>query len=250
MKPTDTRLKLINIALWIAFTLAMTASIQHLAWTFGTVELPGLSILGWIPAIAVDAGLAALAYAIQQRKKAKRGTRSLWWGIALFAFISALANLYHALAVESGGKATLSALLALDLLQIAKSLVLSATLPALVVYLGEIVSGDDVAVAKTSEAEADRERMKAEREARKADLQAERQLLEAKAAADKAAAALLEAERLSQPAEPQPTQSETPADLVCACGYNAKSQNAMNAHKRGCPLNENHKSVSIETVAG
>jgi hypothetical protein len=241
MKPTDRPARLINIALWTAFLLAMVASIQHLAYTFGTVELPGWQLLGWIPAIAVDAGLASLAYAIQQRKRAKRPTRSLWLGVALFAAISALANFYHALAVESGGRATLSDLRSLDLLQIGKALVLSATLPALVVYLGEIVSGDDAASARLSEQEAERERNRAEREQRRADLEAQR-------LADEARARLLAAERESQPPPLLPEPSQPESALVCSCGYNAKNQQAMNAHKRRCPDNQNHKSVSIETV--
>jgi len=223
MKPTDPRLRIINLALWLAFFLAMIASITHLAWTFGTLE--SSAWLGWIPAVAVDAGLAALAYAIQQRKRAKRPTRSLWLGVALFAMISALANLYHALAIESGGNATLSALQSLDILQFAKALVLSATLPALVVYLGEIVSGDDVAAAKASEAEADRERARAEREQRRADLEAQR-------LADEAQARLLEAQRA------EPVQN-----LICSCGYIAKNQHALNAHKRSCPQNNHHPAL-------
>lgn len=243
MKPTDRPARLINLALWTAFLLAMIASIQHLAYTFGTVELPGLSILGWIPAVAVDAGLAALAYAIQQRRKAKRPVRSLWLGVALFASISALANFYHALVVESGGQATLSDLQSLDILQISKALVLSATLPALVVYLGEIVSGDDAAAARSSEQEAERERARAEREQKRADLEAQR-------LADEAKARLLEAERAdlsAQPAPLEPAPDPQPAALVCSCGYAAKNQQALNAHKRACPDNQNHKGVSIET---
>src|SRR5512133_3189220 len=53
---------IIYAVLWLAFILAMIASIQHLASTFGTAEQPSLQWLGWIPAVAVDAGLAALAY--------------------------------------------------------------------------------------------------------------------------------------------------------------------------------------------
>lgn len=241
MKPTDRPARIINIALWIAFTLAIIASIQHLAWTFGTVELPGWQVLGWIPAVAVDAGLAVLAYAIQQRHRAKRPTRSLWFGAALFAGISALANFYHALAVESGGNATLSELVSLDLLQVAKALVLSATLPALVVYLGEIVSGDDAAAARSSELESERERSRAEREQKRADLESQR-------LADEARARLLEAERAPQALPLLPNVSQPEVALVCSCGYNAKNQQALNAHKRRCPDNQNHKTVSIETV--
>lgn len=209
--------KTINYVLWIAFILAMLSSVQHIAWTFGTVERPGTEWLGWIPAIAVDAGLAALAYTIQQRRRAKRPVGWLWAGVVIFAVISALANLYHALAVEIGGTATLSEIVAVDLLQLGKAIFLSATLPALVIYLSEIVSSDDAAAADQERRAAEREQAKAEREARKSELEAQARLLEAEN----------EAKKLVSPQ----LQSE-PEQILCGdCGRSFRSINARNAHK-------------------
>lgn len=219
-----TKSKIINGALWLALLLTMAASIQHLAWVFGTVEQPGREWLGWIPAVAVDAGLAALAYTIQQRKRAKRPTAILWVGVAGFALISALANLYHALAVEGVVLATTWALYA-------KAFILSATLPAMYVFLGEIISGDDATAAEREAKQAEREQAKAEREQARADreartreLEAERLLLEAQRAQEQPAAA----------AETSETQSVTCAN----CGRSFRSINARNAHKcEGKPQN-------------
>lgn len=193
------RPQLINGVLWLAFVLALISSIKHLAWAFGTLEFPGWEWTGWISAVAVDAGLGALAYMIQQRKKAHRSAAALWWGVAFFSSISALANFYHALSVESGGTAALSSLFSLDWLAVAKAVALSATLPAMVVYIGEIVSGDDAAVAQAAERAAAREALRIERE---------RQAVEV----EQAAAASV---------------------LACPiCGREMGSQNALNGHMR------------------
>lgn len=222
---------MINGALWLALLLTMGASIQHLAWVFGTVERPGYEWLGWIPAVAVDAGLAALAYTIQQRKRAKRPTAVLWAGVAGFAIISALANLYHALAVEGVA-------LADTWVMYAKAFVLSATLPAMYIFLGEIVSGDDATAAAESERQTERERVKAEREQRRLDLQAEKEAAEAKARLLEAETASLKAKTGAEQAtdavahgEEQAKASEQQAVMCDDCGRSFRSINARNAHK-------------------
>jgi len=142
-----------HATLWFAFTLALIASLRHVAWVFGTMEFAGEEWYGWLAAIAVDAGLAALAYAIQQRRRAKRPVTSLWLGVSLFALISAYANATHALTVRlaTGDTLTLDAIAQLDPLAIFQAILLSATLPALVVYLGEIVSTDDAYAIQAAE---------------------------------------------------------------------------------------------------
>lgn len=156
--------KLANVTLWFAYILALLASVNHLAWAFGKLEF--YSLIGWIPALAVDFGLAALAYAIQQRKRAKRQTGMLWLGISAFSVISAFANLLHAVAVvTSDGLITWQAILSIDALTLAKAIILSASLPLLVVYLGEIVSSDDAEAARVADREARRLEKVAEEQA-------------------------------------------------------------------------------------
>jgi hypothetical protein len=217
----------INIALWIAFLLALASSIPHLAYTFGTLEPAGWSVLGWIPAIAVDAGLAALAYSIQQRKRAKRSARALWWGVAAFALISALANLYHAIAIGADGVATIKALTSIDPLQWIKAAVLSATLPGMVLYLGEIVSSDDATEIQKTEQDEQRARTREEREqqrqlmheqneAKRIELEATRLQLQA------------QAEQRAAMLEQQPTTQER----TCSkCGRTFRNRQAYAAHK-------------------
>ncbi len=209
--------KLINWVLWVAFILAMVASISHLAWTFSTVERPGSEFFGWVPAIAVDAGLAALAYTIQVRKRAKRPTAILWAGVAGFAIVSALANLYHALSVEQVAVQA-------DVIIWAKAIVLSATLPAMYVFLGEIISGDDAAIAEKSERQAEREQVRADRAARIAELEAEK-------AVNEAERLVIEAKRITDKADEKLIENQI-ISLICSdCGFEAKSQPALNGHR-------------------
>jgi len=156
--------QLANIVLWAAYSLALAASLTHVAWAFGTLEFPGQQWNGWLAAIAVDAGLAALAYGIQQRRRIRRPVWTLWLGVGLFATISAYANLLHALTVEAAGAAvTLSTFGQVDALALSKAIILSATLPLLVVYLGEIVSSDDAEASRVAEAEAKRQQRQRQR---------------------------------------------------------------------------------------
>ena len=145
--------RLLTAIFWLAYLLAMVASVSHVAWAFNTLEADGLSkLFGWLAALAVDTGLAALAYAIQQRRQAGRGVRSLWLGVLLFAGISGYANLAHALYWQE--RTLLHAFL------------LSATLPLLVLYLGDIVSSDDVAAIAALEANRERQKREAENKKR------------------------------------------------------------------------------------
>lgn len=203
MKPRITT-RALTVVLWLAFALALGASISHLAWTFGTLE--HAPWVGWIPAIAVDLGMAGIAYGIQQRKRARRGAVLYWLALAVFAFISAAANLYHALAWEAGSALTVSGLGMLDWLAIAKAVILSAALPGLAIVLAEIVSADD---AREADRQAEAERREVLRQARQ-----------------------VEAERLRVEAERAMALEVAPvSEWVCnQCGYEAKSQNALAGH--------------------
>ena len=141
--------RLVSAALWASYVLTMAASISHVAATFNTLQAPGDEWAGWASAVAVDCGLAALAYAIQQRRRAKRPARSLWAGVLVLAGVSAYANTLHALAVSS--------------VDVVKAVILSAILPLLVVYMGEIISADDAAAADAAERQRVRDERRADR---------------------------------------------------------------------------------------
>ncbi len=76
--------------------------------------------------------------------------------------ISAFSNLLHALAAISGSAdVSLTILGELDTLALMQAIILSASLPGLVVLLGELVSADDAQMAEQQE----RERARVERQA-------------------------------------------------------------------------------------
>ena len=187
--------RVINLVLWLAYLLAMLASLTHVAATLNTLERPGwYQAIGWIGAISIDAGLAALAYAIQQRRRAKRGVRGLWVGIILFASISAYANVLHALSIAP--------------LALAEALVFSGALPLLVIYMGEIVSSDDAAAIDATE----REQRRMERKAERMD-------------ATQVQITLPDVQNLPAPA-PQKTYQ------CCACGASFDKGQQLSAHMR------------------
>jgi hypothetical protein len=224
MKERINKPMIINVVLWIAFLLALGSSVSHLAWTFGTLEPPDRAWAGWIPAIAVDAGLAALAYSIQQRKRAKQSTLALWLGVAAFAIISAIANLYHALSVESGARMTLETLASIDWLQLALAIVLSATLPGMVLYMGEIVSSDDSTRLSEQEREDARAKARAEREQARLEREAATRELEAR---NEQARLELELRRSNEAEQAQATLA-----VMCdTCGRTFRNRQAKAAHK-------------------
>lgn len=248
--------KIINGILWVAFVLALVSSISHLAYTFGTVERDPL--WGWVSAIAVDAGLAALAYTIQQRKRTKQTTAILWVGVAGFAVISGLANFYHALSVETTGAVTVAMLKAADWLQVTKAIILSATLPAMVIYLGEVVSSDDAQTANKADQEEQRRKNQEERQQRKQERELENEtkrlelkqqeiLLEQQKQQNEQARLLLEQQEkqrqqeAEQEAEQEAAQVEQPlaTGVHCErCGITFKNRQAFAAH--GCNKNGKH----------
>ncbi|MFQ5343236.1 MAG: hypothetical protein ACE5F6_16985 [Anaerolineae bacterium] len=148
------RMSLVQPALWLALTLALVGSLRHVAWAFATLEGGDLTA-GYIQAVAVDVGLAALAYAIHHRRRERRPSRVLWLGVVVFSGISAYANLLHGLYFAAD--------LGLSTWGMARPFMLSGVLPVLVVYLSEIVSSDVQHAVKVAE----RERKKAERRQRR-----------------------------------------------------------------------------------
>lgn len=155
--------------LWLAYFLALFASVTHVAWAFSLLEEPGWEIVGWFAAVAIDVGLAALAYGIQQRKRAGRRARDLWAGVVFFAFISAFANVLHAVAIETGKTVVWETFNTLDPLTFLRAIFFSASLPALVIYLSEIVSADDARKAQATIDEMEKARKTTERSERRAE---------------------------------------------------------------------------------
>lgn len=144
------KIGLVQMTLWLALLLALAGSLKHVAWAFSTLE-EGDLVSGYIQAVAVDIGLFALAYAVQQRRRERRPTRTLWIGVGAFSAISIYANLLHGLVYSQPTGA--------GLWELARPFVLSGALPLLVLYLSEIVSQD----VQYAVQEQDKSRKRAER---------------------------------------------------------------------------------------
>jgi len=119
----------VHFLLWLALALALAGSLRHLAATYATVDdnYP----FGVVQAVAIDAGLFALAFSIRTRRAAKRTTKPLWAGLALFTGISIYGNLSYGLLAETG---TLP-----QWIIASKPYVLAASLPILVLFLSELL---------------------------------------------------------------------------------------------------------------
>jgi len=123
--------------LWLALILALGGSLKHLASVFASVD--SNTFLGWVQAVAIDAGVFALAYQIRIRRKERHSTKRLWLGVFAFTGISVYGNLAYGLqALNNSLPGWISA---------TKPVVLAATLPLLVLFLAELL-GDDREHAK------------------------------------------------------------------------------------------------------
>jgi len=127
--------------LWVTLILVLVASFNHVAAAFNSLERADSAWVGYLAAAAVDLALAAIAYVRQQRKVAKMDTQMLTGGIVFLALISMLANIWHGIDVLLDGAAITTVSLAsihpIDYVRVAA---LSATLPLIILYLGEILS--------------------------------------------------------------------------------------------------------------
>jgi len=139
--------------LWLALVLALVGSLKHLAAIFATVD--GNTVMGWVQAVAIDAGLFALAYSIRVRKTARRSIKQLWFGVGLFSLISIYGNYAYGLLSTAGQLP--------GWIVTSKPVILAASLPILVLFLSELLSDD----RQHAQAEAEKEAKKLERAERR-----------------------------------------------------------------------------------
>lgn len=134
----------VEYLLWLSLILALAGSLKHLANVFASVD--GNVTMGWVQAVAIDAGLFALAYSIRVRRVARRSTRPLWFGVTVFTGISVYGNLAYGLLATSGNLP--------GWIVASKPYVLAASLPVLVLFLSELLSDDRQHANEVAEREA------------------------------------------------------------------------------------------------
>lgn len=185
------RLISIQTMLWAAMGLALLGSLRHVAWTFASID--GNALWGWAQAIAIDAGLVAIALGITQYRRLKRDTRLLWVGVFVFTVISVYANacygIQHDWQLPDTVLATAPFLAQVpDWLLAVKVLVLAAPLPILALYLAEIVGSDVSHQLREAQRAEERDKNREIRELRQQLAEAQRRMadMEAQAAAREA----------------------------------------------------------------
>lgn len=134
----------VEYLLWLSLALALAGSLKHLAGIFASVD--GNTVMGWLQAVAIDAGLFALAYSIRVRKVAKRSVKPLWFGVTVFTGISVYGNLAYGLLATDG--------ILPGWIMASKPYVLAASLPILVLFLSELLSDDRQHASEVAEKEA------------------------------------------------------------------------------------------------
>lgn len=124
--------------------LVLAASMTHVAAGFGSLERGTAgSVVGWLAALGIDAGIAVLMWRLMEGSAG--GRRWAVLGIALMSAVSAYANLDHALGIAAAEQLASTALTTWHAAagwQVARVLVLSVTLPALTVVLAAVAHSD------------------------------------------------------------------------------------------------------------
>lgn len=136
---------IISSQTFLRFSLifVLIGSLRHVAWGFSTLENSGSWSLFWgyFQAIAIDLVVIALAYGIEQRKKATLPTGWYWVGIVGFVLVSTYANLLYGLVFS------IKVIPSKDWPQLGlwmvnlKPFVLSGVLPIMLVYISHITAG-------------------------------------------------------------------------------------------------------------
>ncbi len=150
------RVKPTRILLNLSLVLALGASLGHVAFAFSSVN-GGSLWAGYMSAIALDVGLISLAIGIKSRKAEGRSLAMLWLGVIGFTTISIYANWLSGISHLVDLEVSVSGI-GVWLVWL-RPILLSGVIPAMAVYLSEIVSGDHETDAKIAQKE-ERKRVK------------------------------------------------------------------------------------------
>lgn len=94
--------------LWFVYICLLLVLLPHTAWAFESMEAPGTRVTHWVAAIAFEAAIAVLTHKLAKHIETKakvKGTlrrfaewylNSYSFGLVMATFVSALANLAHA----------------------------------------------------------------------------------------------------------------------------------------------------------
>lgn len=120
----------------------LIGSISHLNYTFSTLEDPdSLGFVSLTLSIGIEAGMLGIALGVAEKRRLGQPAGTLWMFLLIFAFINFYANTYFAISIYKGERnLTWDQLTGIDNLVIATFVILSSSLPFLVLALTELYS--------------------------------------------------------------------------------------------------------------
>lgn len=127
--------------LWCATIAAMTASWSHLASWIASWEYAGASawVIGCVAATAVDLGILSAMMAQDRLAASGASTTGPRRTVALLAFVSALANMAHALDARATRVGAPDAALLAQAVRVAGAVVVAGVLPLIVIRLSHLL---------------------------------------------------------------------------------------------------------------
>ena len=117
-------------------------SLNHLAVTFNSVEAQDASgIVPWIISIGIESGMMVIAFGVSLRRRRKEKAGFLMAGLSFFAFINFFSNIYYSFSTYTHIRnLKWSDVQDVDSLVVITILVLSGSLPVLIMMLAELQS--------------------------------------------------------------------------------------------------------------
>lgn len=134
---------LINFGILVSLVFVLFGSVNHLAYTFNTIEGSAAGFTGWVIALGVESGLLWIAFGMSEKRKVRDRERMwlLTFFMFCFCFINFAGNYYYGIAryVEKDHLLMVD-FIKVDLMIHFKTLLLSGSLPLIALALIEVYS--------------------------------------------------------------------------------------------------------------
>lgn len=134
--------KLVYWAILSALILILYGSANHLAYSFGTLELEGINSISLAVAIGLEAAMLGIAFGVTERRRKKERYWDLIIYLIIFGMINFYGNMYHSISVFHAQKRyiTMEDVMNLDKFVLLTIAVFSGSLPFLTLSLTELLS--------------------------------------------------------------------------------------------------------------
>lgn len=152
--------KLIYYGILISLISILLGSVSHLTYTFSTLEPKTDSgIVSFVISCGIEAGMLAVAFGVAERRRLKQSAKDLFAYLTAFGIINFFGNTYFAISVYTNVRNLKWAdIQGVDFLVVLTVLMLSSSLPLLVIALTELLSIFQVKMTKEEQREAERKK--------------------------------------------------------------------------------------------